>query len=130
MSATSCFSCCSSLVRSRSSSRVALVSAHWCCRSLSAGVTVLPKVLPTHGVENTEGALWKGLTRIGILVCGQPLTGRLCVDGAIEVATIFNDFQSISFSEIMKLLTPSRIPESPLMTGPLAVPLAISSVSW
>jgi hypothetical protein len=43
MSATSFFSDASSLVRSRSSSRCALASERWCCRSRSAGVTVRPK---------------------------------------------------------------------------------------
>lgn len=42
MSMTSFFSLCSSLVRSRSSSRWALVRDLWCCRRRSAGVTLRP----------------------------------------------------------------------------------------
>jgi len=43
MSIMSFFSLCSSLVRSRSSSRWAFVSERWCWRRRSAGVTVRPK---------------------------------------------------------------------------------------
>ena len=42
ISATSFFSCCSSFVRSRSSSRCVFSSARWCLRSRSAGVMRLP----------------------------------------------------------------------------------------
>lgn len=52
MSMMSFFSCCSSLVRSRSSSRCAFARARWCWRSRSAGVTVRPKrVSCRYGLE-------------------------------------------------------------------------------
>lgn len=43
ISVMSFFSCCSSLVRSRSSSRCAFCRLLWCCRSRSAGVLLRPK---------------------------------------------------------------------------------------
>lgn len=43
ISMISFFSCCSSFVRSRSSSRCALARERWCWRRRSAGVTVRPK---------------------------------------------------------------------------------------
>ena len=42
------FSCCSSFVRSRSSSRCAFSRERWCCRNRSAGVRRLPKALDRY----------------------------------------------------------------------------------
>lgn len=45
------FSCCSSLDRSRSSSRCAFCRERWCCRSRSAGVTVRPNKVSWLSVQ-------------------------------------------------------------------------------
>ena len=54
MSTTSFFSCCSSFARSRSNSRCAFARDRWFCRSLSAGVTVLPNSVSCLGRQDRQ----------------------------------------------------------------------------
>ncbi len=62
MSITSFFSLCSSLVRSRSSSRCALARARWCWRSRSAGVTVRPNSVSCTSPSSARATIKEEMT--------------------------------------------------------------------